>query len=125
MMREIVDHQYSSDFAPHIHSTLHAAKRRERLGNLRGWDAASLRNDDRRHRIQDVMPARGGQRKFSKQLSMMRDHKPHDFAIDREVTGHPIVPSAQPVRFNRAKSLFRRASQAPTRIFRIVPTAYA
>src|SRR5258708_26685563 len=121
MMREIVDHQYSSDFAPHIHSTLHAAKRRERFGNLLRWDSASLRNDERRHRVQDVMPSRGRQCKFSKHLSMMRDAKPHDFAIDDEVTRHPIIPSAEPVRFNPAESLFRRASQGRARIFRAPP----
>src|SRR5260370_18519840 len=98
MMREIVDHQYSSDLAPHIHSTLHAAKRRERLGNLRGRDAASLRNDERRHRVQDVMPARDRQRKFSKQLSMMPDAIPLDFTIDDEITLHPIVHSPETAR---------------------------
>jgi hypothetical protein len=50
-MREIVDHQYSPDFASHIHPALHTAKRRERLGDLLGWDAASLRNDECRHGV--------------------------------------------------------------------------
>src|SRR5258708_26433145 len=108
MMRESVDHQYASDFAPHIHPTLHGAKRRERLGDLRGWDAASLRHDERRHGVQDVMPPRGRQRKFSKQLSMMRDAKPHDFAIDDEVAGHPIIPHLDTARFNPPDILFPR-----------------
>jgi len=38
-------------FASHIHPALHTAKRRERLGDLLGWDAASLRNDECRHGV--------------------------------------------------------------------------
>src|SRR5260370_8377574 len=91
MMREIVDHQCSPDFASHIHPTLHTAKRRERLGDLLGWDAASLRDDERRHGVQDVMPSPRGQRKFSKRLPPMRHPKAHDFPIHPEPASHPII----------------------------------
>src|SRR2546430_4074028 len=90
MMREIVDHQYSSDFAPQVHPTPHAAKGRERLGDCLGRDAATLSHDERCHGVQDVMPPRGGQRELPKQLSMMRDLKPHNLVINGAIARHPI-----------------------------------
>src|ERR1700676_5146343 len=67
------------------------------------------------------MPSRGGQRKFSEQLSLMRRPKPHGFAIDSEATCHPIIPIVEAVRIYRAESLFCCAPQSRSRIFRVAP----
>src|SRR5436309_11800169 len=114
MMREIVDHQYSTDFVLHVHPTLNTAKGRERLGDCFGWDAAPLRHDERCHGVQDVMPPGGGQREFPKQHSMMRDLEPHGFAIDDEATRNPIITTIETVGFHRTESFFRRALQCLT-----------
>src|SRR5882757_5160517 len=125
MMCEIIDHQDSPDFGLHIHSAFHAAERRKCVGNLRGWEAASMRNDERCHGVQDVMASRGGQRKFSEQLSMMRRPKLHGFAIDSEAACHPIIPIVEAVRCHRAESFFRRESQGRARIVRVAPNDHA
>src|SRR5260370_4808801 len=67
------------------------------------------------------MPSRGGQRKLSKQLTLMCDAKAHGITIDGKVARHPIIPIVETVHFYRAESLFCCAPQGRPRIFRVAP----
>ena len=64
MVREIVHHQNPCVLALHIHSTLHAAKCFQRLVDLDGVDASSLRNDNGGHGVLHIMLARHRQAQF-------------------------------------------------------------
>src|SRR2546430_6932006 len=67
------------------------------------------------------MPPRGGQREFPKQLSMMRDLKPHNLVINGAIARHPITTAIETVRFHWTESLFRRALQRLTGFLRVAP----
>src|SRR2546425_13039848 len=104
MMREVIDHQYSSDFAPHIHSTLHAAKCCERFSDVLGGNAATLRNNKCRHGGQGVVSSRGGCCKIPQMLAPPGHAEPHSFAHKSKSDCHPSNSRLRPLGFHPAKS---------------------
>ena len=107
VVREIVDHQHAAEFSLHIHSTLHAAKCFQSLGDLSGSDVPSLGDHHGRQRVQNVMPTSSGQRELAKINAAMRDAKSNGFFVDRQVAGDPIVALGKAVGLDLAEALFR------------------
>src|SRR6266702_2009211 len=108
MVREIIDDQYSPDFALDVHSALDTAERRERCGNLIRGDSAPLGDDHRGHRVQNVMPSRRSQSEISEWLASVGDLEPHRSIFNGEIARHPVVFRAEPIRLDGAESLFHR-----------------
>src|SRR5216684_9409356 len=121
MMRKIVNHQYSPDFPLHVHSTLHAAKRRERLGNHLGADPAAICNRHRCHRVHRVVPPRRHQRKFPERFCTVSDTKSHLVAFHRKVARNPIVRGIKSVRLDRTQRFLSRMPQRGPRLVHISP----